>query len=320
MKYVKLIDTLPKLSNICLGLGSLGTGLSEAESFEILDAFADAGGNFADTANVYGKWAADGQNHSEIIIGKWLKQKNACGKITIATKGGHFDLKTPHISRVNKSEVQKDIEESLKSLGLDCIDLYWLHRDDETKPIAEILNFMEDFVKEGKIRHYGASNYRLDRLQKAAEYAKENKCRGFFAVQNQFSLAVPTPNLANSAPDLVSTDEALYRWHEETKTPLIPYSSTASGFFEKMFQAGAKWADRVNKVYVNERNLKIYGELLKLREKYNTSLYTLSVACLINLPFCTIPISSVRNVEQLEGFLEASDLTIEENLFEKYAF
>ena len=156
MKYIKLHDTSLVLSNICLGGGSFGTGLSESQTFEILDAFVEAGGNFADTANVYGKWAEDGKNHSEELIGKWIKSRNAYGKIIIATKGGHYDLSTPQLSRVNRSEVQKDIEESLKSLGIDSIDFYWLHRDNESKPAEEIIDFMEAFVKEGKIRYYGA--------------------------------------------------------------------------------------------------------------------------------------------------------------------
>ena len=319
MKYVNLCGALPKVSSICLGLGGFGTGLSEAASFEILDAFWEAGGNFADTANIYGKWAADKKNHSEMVTGKWLKSRNAQNKITIATKGGHFDLETPHISRVSQTEVRKDIEESLAALGLDCIDLYWLHRDDETLPIGEIVDFMEGFVKEGKIRCYGASNYKLNRLQKAHEHAEKNGCTGFVAVQNQFCLAVPAPGLANPA-DMVATDESLYRWHEKTKTPLVPYSSTASGFFEKMFVAGANWREYVNRAYINERNIEIYNDLLKLKEKYSESLYTLSVAFLKNLPFCTIPISSARNPAQLEGFLRAGDLVPEENLIEKYIF
>ena len=124
MKYIKLRNTSLELSNICLGTASFGTRLSEPEIFEILDAFIEAGGNFIDTANIYGKWAEDKLNHSEQIIGKWLKSRNSYNKIIIATKGGHFDFDTPHISRVNKEDIQKDIEESLKSLGLDCIDFY----------------------------------------------------------------------------------------------------------------------------------------------------------------------------------------------------
>jgi len=325
MKYIKLRNTSLELSNICLGTASFGTRLSEPEIFEILDAFIEAGGNFIDTANIYGKWAEDKLNHSEQIIGKWLKSRNSYDKIIIATKGGHFDFDTPHISRVNKEDIQKDIEESLKSLGLDCIDFYWLHRDDETKPIEEIIDILESFAAEGKIRYYGASNYKLNRMQRAEAYSREKNCQGFSAVSNQWSLAAANPEVKiNADPTLVAMTDEFYQWHKEVKMPAIPYSATASGFFEKMFNAHPQIKDGIlitpydeitlpeymKKAYITEKNLKIYEDLLKLKDKYNVSLYTLSLACLLNQPFDVIPISSVRNIEQLNGFLQASELVI----------
>ena len=326
MKYVNLHNTELKLSNICLGGGSFGTGLGEAQTFEILDAFTAAGGNFADTANVYGKWAEDRTNHSEIVIGKWIKSRNAHNKIIIATKGAHYNLDTPNAPRVNKQDIQKDLEESLKALGLDCIDFYWLHRDDEKKSIGEIIDILEGFVSEGKIRYYGASNYRLNRMKEAEAYSRENNCQGFSAVSNQWSLASVNPeSRADSDPTLAFMTEEFYQWHKESKMPAIPYSATASGFFEKLFNINPQVKDGVlitpydkielpeyiKKAYINERNLKIYERLLELKEKYNVSLYTLSLACLLNQPFDVIPISSVRNASQLNGFLQASEIAIE---------
>ena len=164
MKYINLHNTSLKLSNICLGAGIFGSGTSEAQVFELLDAFTGAGGNFIDTANVYGKWERDKKNHSEIIIGKWLKAKNAYDKLIVATKGAHYDLSTPDVPRLNKQDIKEDLEESLATLGLDRLDFYWLHRDDEKKPVGEIIDTMESFVTEGKIRYYGASNYKLHRM------------------------------------------------------------------------------------------------------------------------------------------------------------
>ena len=333
MKYIKLRNTSLELSNICLGGANFGAGLSEQQTFEILDAYTEAGGNFVDTANIYGRWAEVRTNHSEITIGKWMKSRNARSKIIVATKGAHHAVNTPpNMYRVNKTEVQKDLDESLKTLGLDRIDLYWLHRDNPTIPVEEIIDFMEAFVKAGKIRYYGASNYRLNRMKDADTYCKKNNLQGFSAIQNQWSLASVPPGNNNPASDLVAMNEEFYQWHKQTKTPSIPYSATASGFFEKMFSVNPKiengafvspddeteLSKKVNKAYINERNLRIYGDLLKLKEKHNVSLYTLSVACLINQPFDVIPISGVKNVEQLKGFLQASDIVIKENLFEKY--
>jgi len=322
MNYVKLHNTTLELSNICLGAGNFGTGTDERTSFEILDAFFAAGGNFVDTANVYGKWAADKTNHSEILLGKWLKSRDAYDKIIIATKGAHYNLDTPEISRVTKADIQQDIEESLRALGLDRIDFYWLHRDDESIPVSEIIDIMEDFAAEGKIRYYGASNYKLNRMEAAAAYSEKNNLRGFSAVSNQWSLASQNPeSRAFSDPTLAWMTDEFYAWHEKTKMPAIPYSASASGFFEKLFNLNPQVKDgvlaapydetalakHINKSYINENNLKIYEELLKLKTKHNVSMYTLSLACLRNRPFDVIPISSVRNVGQLEGLLQAGE-------------
>ncbi|MDR0474365.1 MAG: aldo/keto reductase [Treponema sp.] len=317
MKYVRLRNTSLELSNICLGVGSFGTSLDESRAFETMDAFVESGGNFVDTANIYGKWEADKQNHSEQMLSKWIKSRNAIDKIIVGTKGGHYDLDTPDLSRVNKRDIQKDLEESLKTLGLDHIDFYWLHRDDENKPIGEIIGTMEEFVLEGKIRYYGASNYKLNRMKEALEYSQKNNCQGFSAISNQWSLADKNPEVkANSDPTLAAMTKEFYQWHKETKMPLVPYSATASGFFEKYYKMGAQLPEYIKQAYYNEKNIKIYEELLKLKEKYNVSVYTLSLACLLNRSFDTIPISSVRNIEQLNGFLQASDILVEEDIIE----
>ena len=326
MKYIKLHNTSLELSNICLGAGSFGTGLNEDGTFEILDAFSEAGGNFIDTANIYGKWAEDKINHSEIAIGKWIKSRNAYDKMIIATKGGHYNLDTPDLPRLSKQDIQTDLEESLRTLELDCIDFYWLHRDDESKPVEEIIDIMQGFVTEGKIRYYGASNYRLSRMKAAEAYSRSNNYQGFSAISNRWSLASVNPEVkANSDPTLADMTKDFYQWHKESKMPAVPYSATASGFFEKLFNIKPqvkdgiliapydkiKLPEHIQKAYINEKNLRIYEELLELKNKYNVSLYTLSIACLLNQPFDVIPVSSVRNIEQLNGFLQASEIIIE---------
>ncbi|MDR1117648.1 MAG: aldo/keto reductase [Oscillospiraceae bacterium] len=329
MKKVRLKDTALELSNICLGAAGFGPGMAKAQTFEILDAFMAAGGNFIDTANVYGKWMPDRKNHSEEVLGEWLKSGNARNKAIIATKGGHYDLSAPQISRVNREGVEKDLEESLRTLGLDHIDFYWLHRDDVNTPVEEIIDMMEGFVKEGKIRYYGASNYTLERMKAADTYAKANGFQGFSAVSNQWSLATLTQT-GNSDPTLAGMTDEFYRWHKETKTPMIPYTSTARGFFDKMFKLQPKVKDGVLlesggeeakgiEAQLSERNIRIYEDLLELKEKYQVSLYTLSLAYFLNQPFEVIPVSSVRNVEQLKGLVSASDITLPGEFTEKYS-
>jgi aryl-alcohol dehydrogenase-like predicted oxidoreductase len=223
----------------------------------------------------------------------------------IATKGGHYDLASPDISRVNKREVEIDLDDSLLTLGLDQIDFYWLHRDNESLPIEEIIDFMEGFVKDGKIRYYGASNYRLERMKQAREYATSSGLQGFSALSNQWSLAKANTD-KNAVTDLVSMTDEYHHWHVETKMPLVPYTSTANGFFEKMHSG--RLSPEMEKAFVNEENMNTYKLLLEMKEKYNVSIQALSLAFLMNQPFDVIPICGVSTAEQLRDFALVGDI------------
>ncbi|MCP1102999.1 aryl-alcohol dehydrogenase-like predicted oxidoreductase [Aequitasia blattaphilus] len=315
MKRVILQNTDLELSNVCYGTGNFGEKLSEEESFAVLDAFVLAGGNFIDTANVYCKWVPGLSNCSEQYIGKWLKERNAYHKVVIATKGGHYDFNAPGISRVNKKGILEDLEESLTSLGLDHIDFYWLHRDDENKPIGEIIDIMEDLKSKGKIRYYGASNYSLERMKEAKAYAKEKGIQGFSAVSNQWSMAKVNPgsNL-NSDKSLVLMNEDYYQWHKESKMPIIPYSSSGNGYFQKR-DKGIAMTEKLRDAYDNEINDENFKKLKELSKEKNESVFSLSIAWLLNQPFQVFPIVSVSKLEQLPDFIRASEIEMPKEEF-----
>ena len=109
MKYVNITNTELTVSVVCLGSSHFGSLISEETAFEILDRFTEGGGNFIDTANVYGRWHPGGQNLSEQVIGRWLKSRNAYGKLIVATKAAHYDPKTPQIMRLSEDDINKDI-------------------------------------------------------------------------------------------------------------------------------------------------------------------------------------------------------------------
>lgn len=134
MKYIQLNNTDLNISPICLGTAGFGDKSDLEKSFEILNAFVRAGGNFIDTANVYCKWLKGHGNCSEQIIGKWLKESGMQGKVIVATKGAHYSFEDPGRSRVNKEDIRMDLDESCRTLGKDEMDFYWLHRDDPEKP------------------------------------------------------------------------------------------------------------------------------------------------------------------------------------------
>ena len=146
MKYMQLNNTDLNISPICLGTAGFGDKSDLEKSFEILNAFVRAGGNFIDTANVYCKWLKGYGNCSEQIIGKWLKESGMQGKVIVATKGAHYSFEDPGRSRVNKEDIRMDLDESCRTLGKDEMDFYWLHRDDPEKPAEEIVDILHFFV------------------------------------------------------------------------------------------------------------------------------------------------------------------------------
>lgn len=326
MKYVKLRDTDLTLSNLCLGTANFGEKLTREEAFEILDTFVRQGGNFIDTANVYCRWVPGLENCGERIIGEWLKSRGAYKNVVVATKGAHYSMEDKdRTSRVNEEEIRKDLENSLQTLGLDTIDFYWLHRDDPAKPVEEIMDILEKLKAEGKIRYYGLSNYRTDRLKQARDYLQGRGINGPYAVSNQWSLASVNPGKnTNQDPTLVQLSEEEYQWHKECGVPVIPFSSTAFGFFEKLKKAGVQVRkgelvsrgnievipEPVLAAYWNEENLKTYERLLEIQKENGYSLQALSAAYFLAQPFQAIPIGSARNPQQLAGFLEASEIEL----------
>ena len=326
MRYRTIKDTDLRVSNLCLGTAPFGEKLSREEAFEILDGFVRGGGNCLDTANIYCKWVPGLGNCSEEILGQWLRARGAYGEVTIATKGGHYSFDEPgRRPRLNEAELRRDLEESLGTLGLETIDFYWLHRDDESKPVEEIMDLLEKLRKEGKIRYYGLSNYKPHRVEQAADYLALKGLKGPWGVSNQWSMASVNPGRnTNPDPTLAEFTQEEYELHLRTHIPAVPYSSTAMGFFEKLKKAGVRVQDgklvsggerrdispSLWEAYYNEDNLKKYESLLRIQARTGKCLQALSLAWLISQPFQVFPVGGVRNLRQLEGFLEAGDLEL----------
>lgn len=284
---------------ICLGTGNFGTSTSKQEAFRIMDRYAEFGGTMFDTANVYARWGKEKDNLSEQYIGEWLRERNAKDKIMVATKGGHYDLDTPSVSRVRKECIRKDLEESLLALGLDRIELYWIHKDDRTIPVEEFVDWMEELVKEGLIVRYGASNMKLDRAERARVYAKEKGIAGFYGFQNRFSRAEINPgHPVWKDPGTEIADEAYRMWHAEHQVPLYAYSSMAQGFFAKWKEG--RLTDGLKALYLNETNEKTLRLMEKEAKESGLSFGALSLKGIMQEPFPVIPIAAVSHAEQLD--------------------
>lgn len=308
MKYREIPGTDLRVSALCLGTAPVGSALDATASHRILDEFVAGGGNFIDTARAYAIWIEGGMGVSERVIGAWLKDRGLRDSVIVATKGAHPAWTSMHIPRLARAEITADCEESLRNLGLDVIPLYWLHRDDPARPVADILDTMEGLVKAGKIRHYGCSNWSVARMREADEFARAHHLAGFTANQPMWSLARLNPeSLAD--PTSHWMDKEMEEYHRASRLPVIPYTAQAKGFFAKLQAAGWDGVDpRLRAAYDNEDNRARFERLQRLARETGQSVSVLALAWLTSQPdFVTIPIVWSGRPEQLQEILQAGD-------------
>ena len=316
MKYKNIPHTDLYPSVICLGTVPFGTSLDTSNAFHLLDTFFEHGGNFIDTAHIYGGWAPDGLGLSEKIVGRWVKERGIKENIIVATKGAHPLLSALHIPRLSRLDILTDLDESLRCLQAEAIDLYWLHRDDPKRPVADILETLHSQVTQGKIRYFGCSNWRLERIQEAQEYSTLHGMQGFAGNQLMWSLAIPNPE-AFSDPTMVWMDGEMKAYHLQSGLAALAYTSQARGFFALLAQSPIdELPETLKKQYGSQENLKRMARLKKLAEEVSLPLSVLSLAYIVSQPFPAYAISGCSNMEQLRENLRAGDVQLEPALLD----
>lgn len=290
-----------KSSKILLGTAYFGDTISREEAFAIMDAYYEMGGRHLDTARLY----ANGE--AEKVVGKWLESRKP-QDIFVSTKGGYYEPDLGEKPRINEADLRSDLEESLAALGVSQIEFYWLHRDDETVPVSEIIDLMNRFVKEGKIKKFGASNWRSERIFLANKYANENSLLGFSASQLRFNPAY----CLGERGGLVGMDAHEFSFYQNNAMPVVAYSSQAKGFFSKMAEQGEKaLSEKAKKRYLCDENLR----RLKMIKQLATDLQC-SVASVVCGILCSIaevevfPIIGGRTVSQITDSMGGADIEI----------
>jgi aryl-alcohol dehydrogenase-like predicted oxidoreductase len=317
MRFTPIPNTTLLPSALCLGAGGMGASIDRAEAYRMLDAFLDHGGNFLDTAKVYSDWIPGETSRSEKLLGAWMKARSNRNRVMIATKGAHPELSSMLVQRVSPAEITADLDSSLSSLQVDTIDLYWLHRDDPVRPVEEIVETLHAAAQAGKIRAYGCSNWSLDRIRAAQQYAAAHGMAGFSAVQNWWTLAKLNPDgIQKLDPTLQIMDEALWQYHRETHLAAIPYTSQANGLFQKL-DAGRPISENMNRLYLNPTTEARYQRLKELRTQTGLSTTQIVIGYLTSQPFPTIPVVGPNSLAQLNDCLTAADtqLTMEQLAF-----
>ena len=297
MQYVHLGRSGVKVSRLCLGTMNFGPETSEADSFAIMDRALDLGINVFDTADVYG-WKV-GEGWTEQIVGRWLSQGGRREKVVLATKVFGRMGNWPNQSRLSALHIRRACDESLRRLGTDYIDLYQMHHIDRESPWEEIWQAMEQLVREGKVLYVGSSNFAGWHLAQAQELARNRHFLGLISEQSLYNLVERTVEL-----EVIPACNAY-------GIGLIPWSPLARGLL-----AGA-----LKPVTVGRR---ADEDLKKEIEKYRPKLEAYEAFCqnvgeqpadialawLLHQPAVTSPIIGPRTMDQLNGAMRASTLTL----------
>lgn len=295
---MKIHNTELRVSEVSLGTAAFGDARTREESYALMDVYRDQGGNFLDTALVYGDWGPEPAS-SEKIVGEWLKMRGLRNEIVISTKGCHPLAQSMEVPRVGAEYIAADVEKSLQHLQTDWIDLYFLHRDDPKVPIAEIMEALEEQVHKGNIRYYGFSNWQLDRIKEAASYAKNHGYRGFTCNQCMYALTDVNPEARH---DLVLLDAATYDYQKETQLSFMAYMCLAGGYFGKKMQ-GRPVSEGQRVYYDYGANEALLAQLQAL-EKEGLSANDMMLQYVKQMAFPSVAIVGCSKTEQLVECME----------------
>lgn len=235
----------------CLSVSRVVMGMYyPSPAFAKFDAYVEAGGNTFDCARCY--------FDSEIVLGKWMRERGNRNSVVVVTKGGCTDFTTGK-KRLRWIDLDTDLYDSLRALQTDYIDIYFVHRDDTTKPVGRIMKTLHEFVEDGKVRFLGASNWTTDRIAAANAYALENGLTPFSVSQPCWSLAFTTAN--HFDPELAYMYDSEWKWYLESKLPVMAHSALANGVFCTDQTLPPRYAFPVNTLYRRPRAKELASQL-----------------------------------------------------------
>ncbi|MDO9272010.1 MAG: aldo/keto reductase [Rugosibacter sp.] len=297
-----------KVAPLMFGGNVFGWTLDEAKSFEILDAFVAAGFDFIDTADVYSRFIPGNQGgESETILGKWMKARGNRSQVILSTKVG-MDMGEGQ-QGLSKAYIFKAVENSLRRLQTDYIDLYQAHLDDENTPLTETLEAFDQLIKQGKVRVIGASNYTPERLEEALQVSKDNHLAAYQSLQPLYNLY-----------DRAAYEDGLQAVCQKHGLGVIPYFSLASGFLTGKYRSAADFENSsrgaMTKRYLDARGLRILAALDAVAKDKKTTPAVIALAWLMARPTITAPIASATSLPQLQDLIHATEMSLDQAAIE----
>ena len=288
---------------IAFGGNVFGWTADEKQSFRLLDAFVDAGFTFIDTADVYSRWHPGNQGgESETIIGKWMAERGNRDRVIVATKFG-MDMGDGRVG-LSRRWMMQAVEDSLRRLKTDYIDLYQSHKDDPETPVEETLAGYAELIRQGKVREIGASNFEAPRLKAALEASRRDGLPRYQSMQPLYSL-VERGTYEGALEDLCRAENL----------GVIPFYPLASGFLTGKYRSKADLEGRTraprDEKYLNEGGLKVLDALDDVARRHGAKPVQVALAWLLARPGITAPIVSATTPEQLAEILAAPTITLD---------
>jgi aryl-alcohol dehydrogenase-like predicted oxidoreductase len=303
MEYRKLGNSGLKVARICLGSMQFGWTADETASFAVMDAYFGAGGNFIDTADIYSGWAPGGEaGGSEKIIGRWMKARGNRHLVVVATKFNGRMWAGPNGDGLSRVHLMKAVEDSLRRLDTDYIDLYQTHWPHPDTPQEETLRALDDLVKAGKVRYIGCSNEPAWRLCKSLWISDKYNLHRFISSQPSYSLV--------KRDEFERESEALCL---DQNIGVIPYSPLQGGFLTGKYRRNlvpeSVRAEGLRE-YFTERNFDLIDLLENLGRTYHATVAQMSLAWLLQRPAITAPIVGANNLTQLQDILGSLEVKL----------
>ena len=287
---------------LVLGGNVFGWTADKATSFRILDRFVDAGGTMIDTADVYSSWVPGHRGgESETIIGEWLRNSGKRDKVLIATKVGMLDSEGG--SKLAPARIAAAAEASLQRLGVETIDLYFAHQDDEDVPQEDVLAAFAALIGAGKVRALGASNFHAGRLKSALETATRNGLPHYRVLQPEYNL-VSRHKFEGELQDLCITHNI----------GVVPYYGLASGFLTGKYRSEADLGKSVRggrmSALLQSKGGAVLAAMDEVADETGASLARIALAWLAAQEGVTAPIASATSIEQLDDLVGSWDLAL----------
>ncbi len=304
MEYRTLGKTGLKVSDICLGTMQFKWTTDEASSYAVLDAFFEAGGNFIDTADIYSRWAEGLKGgEAETIIGEWMKRKGNRDQIVLATKVRGRMWDGPDGEGLSRAHILRAVEDSLRRLQTEVIDLYQTHSPDEATPIEETMRTLDDLVKQGKVRFVGCSNYNNAQLTAAVQASRAAGVSEYLTIQPHYSLVERKKFEADG-----------YEAVRQFGIAIIPYSPLGRGFLTGKYRRGeplpaSKRSSSVQQL-LNDRNFDLLDNLQVLGKARGRTPGQMALGWLLSKDNLTAVIIGANTRAQLADSLGASGLRL----------